>query len=588
MAAPNSDEILRLLFLDEEGAQALEDDDAADEYLQPLINLGYLRLIDLQNGQMDPILLDKALHQFVDEAQFAGFSARLEPVGDIWLPDAATVTWMQDLVAVEGEIVMETVPEIGTQTLWTRILSYRLWVFGMLPDPASAASPWTAVGATALEVFGKLLAVQTLTALRLLGDLAKLIDEVLDNPKFFENKLHIAVYQHDANPPAKFWGNHSGAFLDGLKEDGIHGSEFNQLAAQIEHPDGAWLQTVFQSQHNTFMLRVVRVFQWVNGYYYGELGPTFGTNSFQSLLDLTELDTRAEFKHLTMRLNGTGFWVLNIVFLLRRMDRLADEPETTEATKPIKIMRGGKAKTRLGQQPPRQGSTARRSPPTLAELGDLLEAARPKLPTLKFRGKERIGPPDKDGKIPRGIAEGITRTMRSAREQQKVDLQQGTQVYRGSKSLRRMVARYAGKVWEWLKGFWNKLVGLAKNIASFIFRTLRKAYRCLADGLSLLLGNRQVSTDAAVYSDFDFDFDVVSAAAAAATPAQLANHGKTLIGKAQAMHTSLGVVGEAIALGFDLVTGNPIGWLKLGMKLAAFLKETASKRFLREEALTPA
>ena len=93
-------------------------------------------------------------------------------------------------------------------------------------------------------------------------------------------------------------------------------------------------------------------------------------------------------------------------------------------------------------------------------------------------------------------------------------------------------------------------------------------------------------TEATIYSDFDFDFDLVTAAPPSVSPAQLADHGRVLIGKAQAMHTTLGVVGEAMRLGFDLATGNPIGWVQLGMKLMGYIKEAAGKRFAGGEALT--
>lgn len=525
-------EILKQLISEE---KAREIDTEEEEYLQPLINLGYLDRLALDSTQeLDHVLVEGALRVFVADAGNAGFPAQLEFVDQVWVPNHATLEWMQDLISIEGEFPIAQLPALGEHSLWSRILHYRLWVFGFA-HVDFPMQPWSEASNVGLLSFADLFSFQLPRALERLGDIHTIIDSLLDAPHFFMHHARMAVFQFDAASAAPWKSKNKRPFLRAL-EDTVPENEYAKLADLIENPHEAQLAKLFDSNPNKFILRLVRVFQWVNGYYHGDLGPTFSEKSFESLLDLVDLDRKRDFKGLAVDLVN-GYWGLNIVFLLRRMD-LPDEK--------LKV------------------ATV---PKGLADLGAALEEKKDTLLDI-FETKSTP------------LMSISMSTERSQRRKELIQL--GYFEYRGTKAMLETAFRYSKNFWDWLKEKWEQLKGLVKNIAGFVFRMLREAYRCLADGLSILLGKRVVNTSNVVLTDFAFDFDAYTAVASHSTPAQLEQHGKIILAKAQGMHGTLVVLGKVIRFVYD--TTNPVGWIQLGMKIAEFIKELVAGKFGRRVA----
>lgn len=531
MAVSQAD-LLRQLLSEDDARSVMEGADAYS-HLQPLVNLGYLNpaLIDSTTG-VDAEVVNAALQDFISEARVEGYAVGLVEQDGHWVPEHGTDAWLQALISVEGEFPMDRVPALGELSLWTRVMHYRLWVFTSIASkevhPTAASQPWSAASLAHLEWFRSLLSLQMGTALRLLGDVDAIVDKLLDSPHFFAQHPHLAVFQLASETSAPWKGKSKKRFLKALAAT-TSAQEFERLETQIRKPSLPTLDQFFHLEKNQFLLRLTRVFQWVNGYYHGDLGPHFAEKSFRSLLDITEVDTRREFQTLVVSLKG-NYWGLNILALLRRMDR--EEMD-------FKAL----------------------SSPSLDDLGEALEVGRAHS-DLKFAAT--------DGNL-------LAANLHAERAERRLDLARGFHEYRGTKGFLRTALQAAQRFWDWLGDLWERVKQVFKNITRFVLRAVRRAYQCLADGLAILLGNRTVSTADQVVSRFDFDFDMVTVETGNATDDVLAAHGLSLLTRTHAMYVTLGVVGKTMNLIFSL--SSPIGWVKLGFKIAGFLQELVGSRF---------
>ncbi|MFN8397050.1 MAG: hypothetical protein U0176_20670 [Bacteroidia bacterium] len=513
-----------LQLVGQDAAKRITEDPDVEEFLQPLIYLGYLdrRVIDTSQA-VDWAMADRALREMAVEASLAGFELRLTLNEGHWVPITAAAAWLQDLVSVEGEVPVLELPEVGSLSLWTRVLHFRLWVMGLMP-PDAARQPWSADSLSAVQEFGTMLGLQTIPALEALGNLERTIDWILpQSSKFFAQHPRLAVFRFAAEGEEPNMIGGKKRFLKAL-EDNFGGTEgqLSELQRQIKEPSVPWLSGTFSAKRNKLLLRIVKVYQWINGYYSGELGLDFSKKSLDSLKELMDIDTRRDLKGLILEVED-GYWALNIDLLLKRIDVTKDEISTQED-----------------------------EPFNFAAIGKELEANG-----IKAQGNSLK--PDFIG------------IMGNEQQQRRTNLHQGYNAYCGSKSLMETAKTFLNRIREWLSNLWKDITGVAKNLAGLIFRNARRAYRVLADGMSLLLGRRTFQTGDAAVSDFDFDFDLVNFVDTHATNEDVETQAQLLRARTASLYTTLGLVGKPI--NFIMKLDNPIGWLGLGLKLADQLRE---------------
>lgn len=513
-------------------ARQIAEDDGDDDFLLPLINLGYLDLKP-SSEPTDPGILETALRSFIAEANEAGFSAKLVPISHGWAPDNATVDWMQDLISVEGEFSITALPVLGERSLWSRVLHFRLWVFGKR-ELASSNHPWTNDSISQFWAFAKLFNGQAPKTLLMLGDINVIIKTLLGSPNFFLTQPRIAIFRFDSTTSAPLKGNKKQPFWDDLQKR--FPEESKVLKPKIESASPVWLKQIFDSEKNVFLLRLVRIYQWVNGYYYGDLGPSFHEKSFQSLLDLAEIDKKNEIKSLIISV-GLDYWAMNIFNLFQRID--ADEIETIDT-----------------------------EDDAWAELGKELENRKP-INILIHKDEDPYR---------------FAASMNLQRRDRKEKLVNGFNEYRGTKSIMKTAKKFIVKFWDWLKRTWDKITGAFRNLLGFIFRGIRKSYRCLADGLVLLFGKRIIKTEAVIVSDFAFDFDLNTVVSPLASVDAIDAHGRLLRATTGAMNRTLDILGKIINLIINLAAG-PTGWIQLGMRIAKLIKDWALAKLKSPGAL---
>ncbi len=155
--------------------------------------------------------------------------------------------------------------------------------------------------------------------------------------------------------------------------------------------------------------------------------------------------------------------------------------------------------------------------------------------------------------------------------------------YVGGKTMLKTAGKILKRFWTWLTDIWRDIKNVLKNALGFISRNLRRAYLCISDGMSFLFGKRLTVTENAIYSKMDFDFDAVNAAKLDFSKDALENHGKALSERAEALDSTLYVIGKIIRLVYDVSTPN--GWVHLGMKIVEVLKAASKDLFSRKGKL---
>ena len=99
-----------------------------------------------------------------------------------------------------------------------------------------------------------------------------------------------------------------------------------------------YLLQLERDPHNVFLIRILQLVQWTNGYYLGMLDGHFAEKTFGAILEMTEDLPQLRLKYILTHLGNAraDFWVLNIEYLLPRFCQAS--PLHQELTTPEVVM----------------------------------------------------------------------------------------------------------------------------------------------------------------------------------------------------------------------------------------------------------
>lgn len=536
---PKSLALLEEIFPQKE-AQLIEDGRKLD-CIQPLLRLGYLSLDQLSDDQAQ---LDSAISKAVillrQEAIAAGFPFALLLHDALWLPDAASLEWMQSLLALENEFPLLNIPADAELSLSSRILHYRLWAYGFW-KAEEASLPWSQNSQHRLFEFASLFKCTALKALSMLGNIHEIIDQVLDEPHFFFQKPQLLLVDLAEDLDEELKEKTPRKFLRRLRQN-LPDAEWEKIRLWFNAPSNSILKNVFESKHNLFGLRLLRIYQWVKGYYRGDLGPAFGKKSLQSLKELG----KAEGFSLKEVLGFAAgeYWAINIVFLLRQID------ETPSA----KI----------------RGLLDERTPESLEGLGEVMQKIV-QAQQQKKRNKKTIRAQSSENEIE------IIRSLSDETNQKIQSIRDGWIDYVGGKTMIKTAGKILQKFWTWLSNIWEDIKNALKNALGLITRGLRRAYLAVTDGIRFLVGKRLTVSENLIFTKMDFDFDVVNGVNGPIDAPLIQQHSIALRSKVDALNSTIYVLGKVLRIVYDVNT--PDGWVHLGMKIISAIKSAANELF---------
>ncbi|MEL6926819.1 MAG: hypothetical protein AAFO94_22455, partial [Bacteroidota bacterium] len=82
-------------------------------------------------------------------------------------------------------------------------------------------------------------------------------------------------------------------------EESLHPDFYRELRQQVfTQRNTQWLDELSKDPFNQFLIRLLQVHQWMNGYYYGQLDSDLGRRTFDSIYELTKDLDRLKFRHV--------------------------------------------------------------------------------------------------------------------------------------------------------------------------------------------------------------------------------------------------------------------------------------------------
>ncbi len=292
------------------------------------------------------------------------------------------------------------------------------------------------------------------------------------------------------------------------------------------------LKTISEEDYNNFLIRLIQIFQWTNGFYYGKLDNKVGNRTFSSLDDMVTYSKGLRLKFILSRLSenqsGTkGYWILNIKYLFKK---LSDNLLNVKADFTTK---------------------------------DLLEHYEKQVLKIESKGKK--------------VGNEITdRCYGEIVEENQSDIQEdGTirRIYYGIKNIATTLFDALNDLISIIKSGIEKLIYLLKNLIKIVYKEIREGVRKFKDGMIFLFGKRQFATpvgiDSAIITKFDFDFDAITFAPPQVSKKEMKIHTETLLRFSNNLNFSLVLTGKILKWALKLIDiGTPIGWAKLSLRIA--------------------
>ncbi|MFT5802164.1 MAG: hypothetical protein ACI956_001975, partial [Nonlabens sp.] len=292
-----------------------------------------------------------------------------------------------------------------------------------------------------------------------------------------------------------------------------------------------YLEQVASSPFNLFLVRLIQVRQWMNGYYYGRLDSQPGDRTFQSIVEFTEEEDlkKLRLKYILTRLgqNQKGFWLLNAQYYFDCLVTLDSQTSPENSMGLISVYE---------QEIERENGI--------------------------FNNKHtKKAWEDYNQELQEGL-EGTAHHIR--------------RFYYGVKSLARSIGRVIHRVLRFLVKGVKLVLRILKNFIKIIYKEIREGARNFFDGMKFLFSKRSIETVAldgsCVVTSYDFDFDATVFMSNNLPQETLNLHIQQCMARTSNLHFSLTLCGKVLKWVFTLVTGS-LTWPRLAIKIAFYFKD---------------
>ncbi|MCW0484584.1 hypothetical protein [Gaoshiqia sediminis] len=440
--------------------------------------------------------------------------------------------FLRKLTDIDDGLVLGHLPEIGETGLRSRFVHYRLDLFGMWEHPVSLAYGMV----SALQI-GELAEVGKCTSLEAINYLAN-VDRFTRHllASYNEEQFILAFRSVNISGRLKEKLDRRFAFGRQLKDDFGEKTEFlrylqkHVLNRDEDRIDYGFLEKESKNPLSRFLVRLIQVHQWQEGFYSGLLDSDLGEVSLQSLIDSVETYNLADGKdikmHRVLTYLGNGYFMFNALFFLQ--EYMVDNQPTEEQ----KLWENLAGEVENADDESREKFTA-----NLQQLRDEVSLQS----TVEEKG----------GFLKR--------------------------IYFGFKKLIRKAFRFLRKIFRWVLERIEKVWGFVKKLFASFFENLYNGLRAFVDGIKFLLGRKLVFTGTPVQfiiSKISPDGDVATLVINAG-PDIVMQHVRETRYQLSAMAFSLAVVGNVLKLAvqpFQLIT-----WPLLLFKLVGSFQSASAR-----------
>ena len=487
-----------------------------NEITQHLIELGYISLQKANAVRPGDIIEAKAkfLDEVLQSSIFPGeYVEQLMLVGK----DFALSTLLRKITDIDEGITFRELPKNGEVSLSTRLIHYRLDVFGLWP--MNIAAPFSSLSIFKLNEIAEFAKCKTLEVVNFLADVEQFTEHLL---KIHPEEKFILIFKSPkVSDKTRKTLDRRHPFKRQLVDDFGERADFfkylnkNILVNNPKNVDVNFLQKEAGNSFKKFILRLIQVHQWRDGFYSGLLDSDIGEVTLKSMLDAIDFYNSTENRNIkTYRVITyvhQGYFVFNSLFFLK--EYMIEE--TTPANQNGEFYVLNNLTSQLGQSNEK-------------DRADFSSNINKLKADIYLESEQEPG--EKNGFLRR--------------------------VYFGVKKLIQKALRFARKIFSWIKDKVEKVWGFLKTLFRDFFENLEMGIRAFVDGINFLFGRKPLESsngNEMIISKFSIDGDSVSI-----TSGQISNvlqdHLDTIGYNVKSMKFTLTIVGGILKLIIEMVS----------------------------------
>ena len=446
------------------------------EVVQHLAELGYLPLLSV--NALLPAQMARAKREFLEELEQSSLFSPQEIAYHKKIEEEHFVLhFLRRATDIDEGITIQALPRHGEKNLLSRIIHYRLDLFGLWPHPIEV--PYTHTTAIQLSEMEEYTKSHALQAFNLMADIEQLTRHLLsvhEEDEFIVTfqSLQVARELQDKLERRRNFRNQL------LMDFGEKNEFFRHVSQEVLKPnekkiDYPFLHEESRKSFKRFVLRLIQVHQWQDGFYDGVLDSKIGEVTLQGVLQSIDFYNEADKKdiktHRVLTYLGNNFFMFNALFFLQ-------EYMLEEAQENAGGRSGGEEKVweQLSAQVRDADASSQQS----------FQANLEKLKTDIYTETNRP-PQEKTGLLKR--------------------------IYFGIKKIIKKAFRFIRKIFNWIKAGVEKAWSFLKKLFQGFFDHLSTGLKVFIDGLKFLIGKKYVVTQEGgqmIVSRFHLDGDTVS------------------------------------------------------------------------------
>lgn len=444
--------------------------------VQHLIELGYIAMSKVNALTPGDIAIAKAT--FLEEAMGSGLFREYELLRPIFMDDDEFLAGLlEKAVDIDEGFIFDRLPYNGDLNLKSRIIHYRLDIFGMWPFAID--KKFSIINSVAgLKIIGEYAQCQALEAANYLANIEALTGRLFS---VHEDKKFIVTFKSKNQPSLDLTDRldkrvrFKKQLIDDFGERNdfvkiLNKSVFNRNPKNI---DFNFLRKESTDTFKRFILRLIQVHQWKDGLYEGLLDSDIGEVTIKSILNAIELYNLADNKSIksfqVLTYVDEGYFLFNALFFLQEYvieEGLSHEIKDAETIIVDDLLT----------------NAAQADNNTLNLFEANMELLKTEI-SLASRNK----PEEKHGLLKR--------------------------IYFGVRKFFRKIIKASKKIFNWIVSFAKKFWGVLKKIFSCFFKKLGKGIKAFLDGIKYIVGKKTTITkseNGLIVSKMRFDGDSYS------------------------------------------------------------------------------
>lgn len=440
------------------------------EITQHLVELGYIPL--LKTNALTLADVKKARDHFMRDVKSSGLFADdqvrfLSMRGN----DFMLSTLLRKITDIDEGLTIDELPDVGTTDLLTRMIHYRLDLFGVWPH--SVSLPFSGLSLQKLDEIAGYAHCDSLEVVNKIADIEQFTRHLLEHHP--PEKFILIFRSPKVKAETRKKLDRRQAFKRQLIEDFGERTDFVRYLAQNilknkpKKVDFSFLQREAVDPFKRFIMRLMQIHQWQDGFYSGLLDSDMGDLTLSGFLQTIDFYNESDGKqiktHRVITYVHQGFFVFNSLFFLQEY-MVEDE-------------NGGS-----GQM--------------------ILESLTGQLRGAGDDDQRKFG-----SSLQKLKSDIYSETEREPKERKGL-LQR---IYYGVKRLIKKAFRFVKKIFDWVKDKVEKAWGLLKGLFRDFFENLQMGIRAFVDGIGFIFGKKGIQShqgDEMIFSKFSIDGDSVS------------------------------------------------------------------------------